>query len=163
MTLLNGLVPGTGASQRVGMKITIRSIGLSLVALVTGGTGVDQYNRWILLLDRQCNGAAPTALTDFLATGDTLGLRNLAARHRFKTVMDKRYYLNASGEPYAAKLFKVYMKLRRPLVVEYNTGNAGTVADIVTNSLYLISIGSIAAGAAAGFLQGYCRIRYLDN
>lgn len=162
MLLLNGLAPGSSASQRIGQKVSIRSIELKLIALVIPGTGVDQEQRWMLLLDRQANGAAPGALTDFLAAGNTKGLRNLANRRRFKIVLDKRYVLNNAGEPGAQRVFNVYMKFRRPLVVEYNAGVAGTIADIVTNSLYLVLIGQAAPGTTAGLLQGYARLRYTD-
>lgn len=162
MLLLNGLQPGSSASQRIGMKVSIRSLEMKLIGFATAGTGVDQEHRWLVLLDRQANGAAPAALTDFLAAGNTKGLRNLANRRRFKIVLDKRYYVNSAGEPGAARVFNVYMKFRRPLIVEYNAGVTGTVADIVSNSLFLVLIGQQAAGATAGTLQGYVRIRYTD-
>jgi len=162
LLLLNGLQPGSSASQRIGMKVAIRSLEMKLIGFANNGTGVDQEHRWLVLLDRQANGAAPTALTDFLAAGNTKGLRNLANRRRFKIIRDKRYYVNASGEPGSAREFNLYMKFRRPLMVEYNAGVAGTVADIVSNSLYLVLIGQYAPGATAGMLQGYARIRYTD-
>lgn len=162
LLLLNGLQPGSSASQRIGMKVAIRSLEMKLIGFANNGTGVDQEHRWLVLLDRQANGAAPAALTDFLAAGNTKGLRNLANRRRFKIIRDKRYYLNASGEPGSAREFNLYMKFRRPLMVEYNAGVAGTVADIVSNALYLVLIGQFSPGATAGMIQGYARIRYTD-
>lgn len=162
MLLLNGLQPGSSASQRIGMKVAIRSLQMKLISFCTAGTGVDQEHRWLVLLDRQANGAAPAALTDFLAAGNTKGLRNLANRRRFKIVLDKRYYINNANEPGSARVFNVYMKFRRPLIVEYNAGIAGTIADIVSNSLYLVLIGQVAPGTGAGMIQGYARIRYTD-
>ena len=162
MTLVNGLQPGTGASQRIGMKVMLRSMELSLVNSVPPVTGTDQNHRFLVLLDRQCNGAAPTALTDFLTPGNYLGMRSLVNRRRFKIILDKRCSLNASGEPGSDRLWKFYIKFRRPIIVEFNAGVAGTIADIVTNSLYIISVGQAAAGVGAGTLLGYCRIRYTD-
>ena len=57
---------------------------------------------------------------------------------------------------------KAYIKFRRPIVTEYNAGVAGTIADIATNSLYLITIGQQNAGLTAGITLGTCRIRYTD-
>lgn len=162
MTLLNGLQPGTGASQRIGMKVAIRSLEFKGQVRVTAATGVDQIQRYIILLDRQANGAAPAALTDFLTGGVYYSLRNLANRRRFKAIHDRMFSLNASGEPDSQRCWKFYIKFRKPIIVEFNAGNAGTVADIVTNSLYLMSLGQAPAGATAGSILGYCRLRYTD-
>jgi len=162
MTLINGLVPGNSASQRVGQKVEIRSIQLRLQSIVTATTGVDQVQRIILLRDGQPNGAPPTALTDFLTPGTIYGQRALTNRKRFRILMDKTRYLNASGEPYSGYFMKAYIKFRRPIVTEYNAGVSGTIADIATNSLYLITIGQQNAGVTAGITLGTCRIRYTD-
>lgn len=162
ITLLNGMQQGNTASTRVGMKISIRSIEWKGYHIVTAGTGADQMHRFMLLIDRQTNATGPTALTDFLSTGNVIGLRNLAARKRFKIALDKFYTLNATGESGSRRAIKFYMKLRRPLVVEYNAADNGTVADIVSNSLHLITIGSEAAGVTAGSIAGNMRIRYTD-
>lgn len=169
LTLLNGIAPGTGAQERIGMKITVRSIQMSLRFTTTPATGVDQYCRVFLVMDRQCNGAVIGAPTDILAAGNVSGLRNLANRKRFKIMWDKLVpmggNLNAAGTPSTLpnmRIVKMYMKLRRPLVIEYNTGIAGTVADISTNSLYLVTLGTEAAGNTDVNMVGYARIRYVD-
>lgn len=161
LTLLNGLVPGNSASQRIGMKVQIKSLQMHLSNYVISGSGIDQIHRMWIVIDRQANGLAPT-LAQIMTQADTMGLRNLENRRRFKIVMDKSFLLNATGEPGSSKLWKVYMKFKRPIVVEYNSGVAGTVADIVSNSLYFIQVGTSAAGVTAGKVIGNIRIRYLD-
>lgn len=144
------------------MKVSIRSIEMRL-SQIADANDVAQTGRWFFLLDRQANGAAPAAMTDYLSTATIHGLRNLAARRRFKILMDK--VANVSDQAVSGTIgryWKVYMKFRRPLVVEYNAGVAGTVADIVTNSLYLCTIGLVAAGATCNSLYGNIRIRYTD-
>ena len=153
LTLLNGLVPGTAATQRIGMKVTLRSIECQVTIGGTAGTGVDQVHRWGLIMDKQANGVGPTALTDFLSTGTVWGLRNLANRKRFKLLLSKRRVINATGESGTKVDFKVYMKFRRPIIVEFNAGTAGTVADIVSGSIHLFTIGTAVAGATAGSLS----------
>lgn len=145
------------------MKIAIRTIEFRGYTYVTTGTGVEQLQRILILCDRQANAAAPTVLSDYLSPASVVGLRNLAARKRFKTILDRTFDLNASGESGSWRKFHYYLKLRRPLVVEYNTANNGTVADIVSNSLYLVTVGSSAAGATAGGTLGTLRIRYTDQ
>lgn len=161
--LLNGLVPGTGASQRVGMKVTIKSVEIRGFTGCVAGTGVDQVHRWELFIDRQANGAALASIGQQLLANNTYAPRSLIARKRFKILRDKVYNINATGEAGSFRTFKAYLKFTRGLVVEYNAGNAGTVADIVSNALYFYAVGSIAAGATAGNIYGYARIRYVDN
>lgn len=159
--LLNGLVPGNGASQRIGQNIAIRSIEFRLLSYVTAGTGIDQVHRYAIVVDRQCNATAMTGAS-YLNSATIYGMRLLENRKRYKTVMDKARYLNATAEPNSAFYYHKYIKFRRPITTEYNTGNAGTVADIVSNSLYLYMIGSSAPGVTAGTVGGYVRIRYTD-
>lgn len=160
--LLNGLIPGSGASQRIGQKVEIRSLECRLNTRATAGTGIDQIHRLIILMDRQCNGAAPVALTDFLNAGNYQGLRQLNNRKRFKVVKDYYLSLNATAEPGSQRAIYKYMKFRRPIVVEYNAGIAGTIADIVSNSMFFVAIGQQPAGVGAGSCVGYFRIRYTD-
>ena len=159
--LLNGLGLGNGASQRVGQNIAIRSIEFRLLSYVNAGTGVDQVHRYALVVDRQANATAMTG-AQYLNAATIYGLRLLENRKRFKTLYDKSRYMNATAEPNSGCYTHKYIKLKRPLITEYNTGNAGTIADIVSNSLYLYGIGSSAPGATAGFCTGYVRIRYTD-
>lgn len=161
LALLNGLVPGTGASQRVGQSIRLMSVELRLLNFVTAATGVDQVHRIALVLDKQTNAAAMTGAA-YLNSATIYGLRLLENRKRFKTFMDRPMYLNATAEPGAGCYSHIYLKMRNPVTVEYNTGNAGTVADIVSNSLYLYAIGSAPPGVTAGSCNGYARIRYID-
>jgi hypothetical protein len=159
--LLNGLAPGTSATTRVGQKIAIRSIQLNFACHVVAGTGVDQVHRYGLLLDNQPNGVVCT-FANFMSPLSLYGFRNLANRKRFKQFYDKTVYLNATGEPTAGAIRRYYVKFRKPLITEYNTGVAGTVADISTGALYFWTFGTEAAGATAGTSIGTARIRYQD-
>lgn len=163
MVLLNGIAPGTGASQRIGMKIAIRSLEMRNNIYTNAAGMVAQSCRLLLLQDRQCNGAAPAALTDFISPGTYLGMRNLANRKRFRIIWDKTYNMGLAGltDPQTVTRH-IYLKFRKPLNVEYNAGVAGTVADISSNSLYLILVGNQAAGAADGDYIGQIRLRYTD-
>lgn len=160
--LVNGLAPGSGASERIGQKVMVRSIQLRLVQYVTAGTGADQFHRVLLFVDRQANGAAPT-LGSQLSANSVLGMRSLVNRKRFKILWDKSCHMNATAEPGSMLFRKAYIKFRRPLVVEFNAGVAGTIADIVSNSLYFYVVGSLAAGPTAGGIEGVARIRYTDQ
>ena len=160
-TLLNALAPGSGASQRIGMKVSIRSVQFRLFPYAMNGTGHDQFARLCIFLDRQSNGANPT-LASHLSANNILAQRSLVERKRFKIIWDKTRVLNASGESGTAVVYTGYIKFRRPILVEFNSGVAGTISDIASNSMYLYTVGSIAAGATAGAVEGTVRIRYTD-
>ena len=157
--LLNGIQPGTGLDQRVGRRVSMVMMKARLQAAVTAGTGVDQFCRYLVVLDHQPNGAA-LAINDVILGGTTSQV-NLSNQVRFEILRDKRVYLNASGEPGSAAVIEFSIALNRD--TQYNSGSAGTVADIATNSLYLIVLGSIAAGATAGAVAGSVRVRYYDE
>ena len=160
VTLLNGIARGDEINERNGREVLMKSIQLNMSPMVTSGTGVDQVGRALVVYDRQTNAAAP-AITDILVANNYLDNRNLDNRKRFKILMDRRWALNATGEPGAIVVDTFYRRLRHP--VTFNSGDAGTVADITTGSLYLITIGTKVAGATAGAIPFRCRIRYQDK
>lgn len=158
--LINGLTQGAGIGQRIGQEILMRSVQLNAVSVATAGTGTDQRARILLVYDRQANGGAP-AMTDVLESASEVAMRNLQNRKRFKILMDKCIHLNATGESDSEITWRFYRKLRHP--VTFNAGNAGTVADIATGSMYLMFYGSNGAGATAGSCLLSARIRFTDK
>lgn len=167
-SLLNGLQPGSSASQRIGMNCEFKSLEFRARVTSTAATGVDQYCRMLIVQDKQSNGVAP-GIGDILINASTTAPRNLANRKRFRILWDKTFAmggnLNAAGTPSTVpnlRNFKAYMKFRPAIRTEYNTGVAGTIADINSNSLYLVTIGTEAAGATDAGLVGYIRLRYTD-
>lgn len=162
VSLLNGLAPGNSASQRIGQKISVTSMEFKIKCEATPGTGIDQLHRFYIVLDRQANGVAITK-GDVLSNGGTyIAPRNLNNRKRFRIILDKSICLSASGEANSQKFFKYYMKFRKPVLVEYNAGVAGTIADIASGSMYLGTLGNVTPGATAGSAAYYVRLRYTD-
>lgn len=157
--LLNGIALGDDINQRNGRQVTLRSITLRLQSAVTSGTGVDQQHRYLLVQDMQTNATALT-IAQVLGSASTVAFPSLENRMRFKILLDEVLPLSASAES-GSHTYRVHY---RPLniVVTFNSGSAGTVADIVTNSLYFICMGTSAAGATAGTVVASARVRYLD-
>lgn len=160
LTLLNGLVPGTDVSQRVGRAVLLRELELRLQFTVTAGTGVDQFVRYMIVVDRQPNGAAPV-ITDIIRSASVTSMSNIDNARRFSFLQDSTFHLNATAEPDSQRAFVLTRPLSIP--VQFNAGTAGTVADIVTNSVYLVVVGSEVAGATAATVGGQSRIRFFDN
>lgn len=129
-------------------------------ALTCGATVVSNgtLTRTILFYDKQANAVAP-AITDFLLTDSFAANHNLNNRERFITLMDKVVGAVSFSNN---QTFKKYKNLN--LDTCYNAGNAGTIGDIQTGSLYLLTY--MAAGAvttAEAVTLARVRIRFEDN
>ena len=158
--LLNGIARGEDYNQREGRQIFMKHMELRIQNAVTGGTGVDQHHRYLLVLDSQPNGGALT-ITNVLESVSTLAYPNLDYRQRFRILLDKTVVLNATAEPFSHTFEKHFLRLNIP--VTFNNGNTGTIADIATNSLYFIALGTQAAGVTAGSCTVTSRIRFTDK
>ncbi len=160
IALLNGIQRGLDYHERLGRVIHMKSVTLKLFNYATAGTGVDQFQRVLVVLDKQSNGTA-LAIADVLTSAAVTSFDNLNYRERFVILHDSTIHCNATGEAGSQRFRKLTIGLGREVV--FNSGNAGSVADIATNSLYLISIGSIAPGATAGSLQYATRVLFTDE
>lgn len=181
LDLINGLTAGTGFQNRIGRQVSLKSVYMRYklalnVPDITAGSLVDrtsppQLCRMILFVDSQPNGAAP-ATTDLLVAATTTSQLNLNNRDRFTILVDKVYNFGAQMADAASGLqlttppwiqhFEVYKKIG--IKTTFNAGNAGTVADINTNSLYQLFIcdnGAVAANAVV--YTGTTRLRFTDD
>lgn len=163
MTLLNGLQQGTGASQRVGQTVTLRSLEIRGYCAADTQAVNGQIVRWLVVLDRQANGAVPAAATDILSTNNVVGMRALTNRKRFKIILDQTYQLGPFLGDDSQSHFHHYLKFRRPVKEEFNVGNAGNVADIATNSMYLLVLGTEAPGNTDALYAMDVRLRFTDE
>lgn len=153
---LNGISQGDGEQNRDGRAYTILSIhirGYVLFGAQIAATTADHV-RLLLILDTQTNGAQFNA-EDVLdnASGDndlqTVAFRNLEYTQRFRVLQDftirKPVQAQSAGgnntinSTAATKPFVCNYKFKKGLKV-LSTGTAGTVANIVDNSLHMIAI-----------------------
>lgn len=165
--LINGLTQGTTANTRVGSRIELKSIAFRANYLSgISATGVTPF-RIKIVYDKQSDGAAPSA-TDIMAGDSIDGHNNLANAGRFITLFDQTWQPNtgygggASGAGATqAQCLEGFVKCSLP--VKYNSGNAGTVADIVAGAVYVLSwINGVAIGGAGLDATGHFRIRWTD-
>ena len=168
-TLLNGIASGVGASQRVGQKVAVRSLEIRAQAWVTATTGVTNMCRAIIVQDRQANAEVIGSITDVLQANNSMSPRSLPNRKRFKILWDKFFLvggvLNGAGTGSnipEQKLFKSYIKFKRPIFTDFNAGEDALIGSITSNAIYLVLLGNIAAGATDANLTYYIRVRYTD-
>jgi len=173
ITLLNGLKPGSDATQRIGRKILMKSVLIRIVYQwnfnnfpYTGflNQGTDQC-RTLLVYDKQTNGVVPTIdlLLQPNVSGSVSGTSyavsaplNLDNRDRFTVLYDKTFSVNpvyivptTGGLPIASqnwvKQIKIYKKLNHEVI--YNSGVGGLVGDVNTGGLFLFTIGTLASAS----------------
>lgn len=162
--LLNGCVTGADVGNRLGRKITMKSLQWR-IAVQCAPTTTSGQIRTIIFLDNQANATTPTAAEFFEDSAAALLLTsplNLNNRERFKIIADKISNLGQEVATQAWAPTQVYLKGYKKLNVDtiYNAANGGTVADITTNALHVWTMGSL--GVANPTVSSYFRVRFTD-
>lgn len=180
--LLNGMQTGTTASTRVGRKIKITSIQVRAnckVGIPAAGGTVDSYMgrvAFAIVYDKQSNGVAPAWLDVFdnsstTTTSNPFAMRNMSNAERFVVLYYKYGDLavnqatTTNGAGQATEVTQLDLDCYRKVNLEtqFNAGNAGTIADIATGSLYTMYLGVDTETAGTLFsCTGFARIRYTD-
>ncbi len=161
---LNLIAQGVTESQRLGRKCTIQAISwryvIGLPTTVTAAETSDTL-RMIMYQDRQCNGAAATAV-QILETADYQSFNNLAEKGRFNILMDRSVTLSSQGGGGAAGTSfaeasehgSFYKKCNIPL--EFNAAT-GAITEIRSNNVGVLLI------SKSGFMSclGKIRVRFV--
>ncbi len=159
LTLLNIPLKGTTESARVGNRITIKRLTLRGFCAATPSTGVDQIHRLLLVKDNATEGSTP-ALLDVLSAATVYSFPNSDNVWRFQILWDRTFDLNASAEAGTIRSFSVSLPLN--YLEFFNSGSAGTVADIQAGALWFIVVGTSTAGATAGSVSFNTLVEYED-
>jgi hypothetical protein len=150
---LNGLFVGSALNQRVGRKITAKALDISLLFNVTGPNERGTHIRTVIVYDRQNNGENTPSFTSLYTgvysatmsnpTDAVMAPRNLSNIARFSVLMDKRIELvgNMSGSSTFSASWPQEALVKHIGMVretQYNEGNTGTSADIMSGALWLL-------------------------
>jgi len=157
--LLNGCAPGSSAETRNGRKITMKSIYVRYTfsrsaATMSGGSPA----RILIVYDKQANATAP-AITDILLADDFHSMNNLSNRDRFITLFDQ---VTAPISDAAEHCVGDTLYKGMNLDVMFNGGNAGTIGDITSGSVYAFACATNRIGIANSQVVFRSRIRYTD-
>ena len=154
-TLLNGIQTGDTATTRTG--ISIKCSNISLRYFVYGNASANWISGRILIVqDKQPNGAI-FVIGDLLNATTATSPYNVTNQMRFAVLFDDNYVLSFGGNSAIINNLTVACSSH----TEYNTGNAGTVADINTNSIYLVHFSDQATNNPA--VTWYARYWFIDN
>lgn len=156
--LLNGSTKGDDVNQRNGQRIRLRSMFINITTNINSLSTTDVLIRYIIFIDKQPNAAAPV-LADVLedTTYVIQSPMEIDNSKRFIVLANQKCAMSING---VRKMHKsIYKKLN--YIVQYNSSNAGTIADITTNSLYLLILSDDNTNSPS--FDFYCRLRYVDN
>lgn len=158
--LLNGCARGDDIADRTGRRIQMKGLVYQFNAWQKT-SGVIANVRYIIVYDRQPNGAAPN-WTDVMATASTQTLTNFTNRGRFKILKNELLTFPAvGGQDRAVNQYrKGYIKLNLPC--EFGSGSTGAIGDFTRGSLYMFYIGENATGSSAQELRFQSRVYFKD-
>lgn len=158
--LLNGLVPDSTATGRIGRQIRMKSLLFRAELRLASTSTQGGYGRYLVVYDRQSNTTAP-AVTDILLSDTMTSPMNLSNRKRF-LILAEGYFTGVSANGnYTSDGVEVYKKL--DLNVDFNAGVAGTIGDIQTGAVYCLFAQNGTIGTTAPSIIFRSRIRYTDN
>jgi len=183
-TLLNGLIPGTGVTQRIGRKIRMTSLSIQLGVQPNNGSTSTvslpaDYVRILLVYDRQSNSTPPmfsdviqgstSAATPAVSNAPWDG-KNVNNRDRFAVLIDKHIEIpdttgsgiNAVGPYMTAKEMQLNRWINlKGLETIYNGDTAG-YASIATGALWLFCQDNYASGSSTYATQFTARLTFKD-
>lgn len=156
LVLLNALALGTPSTSRLGQSIKMTALYANIFWSINASASTT-YTRMIIFKDMQPNAAAPAASDLLVTTGSVLSPLVIGNARRFKVLMDIRKNLSINGTEIVK--FKRFMKLF--FHTRYNNQNNGTIADITTNSLYMLHMSDQATNTPS--FSYSIRCRFIDN
>lgn len=168
---------GDDITDRDGRKVQVLAIkirGFVECAEQTNQTVADQSAlcRIVLVQDKQTNAAQLNGEDVLGGTTNTRAInsfQNPGFFGRFKVLKDIQVLLESPTMSFDGtnieqsgirRHFKITHKFAKPMVVHFNSGNAGTVADIVDNSFHIIA--GFDAGNLAPSLSYTVRTTFVD-
>lgn len=153
--LLNGLTLGDTAVTREGQSIKCTSIYVRFY-MTMSALSTATLIRIIIVMDKQPNAATMTSAQLLQNNGNVLSPLLIDYGSRFKIFLDKMFRLDTNKLNLTFKYFK---KLR--FHTKYNTGNAGTSADITKNAFYIMMVSDQSSNLPT--IDYWCRLRFIDN
>lgn len=187
---VNLVQQGPGTSQRIGHKISMKSLRLRMSILPTGNVNASPTNgRVLLVYDHNPDGAyiatnqilANITQANVVQNGIFTDNLNPNFFDRMSVLMDEFITLppfetgaitstNTTGVTQESAFhIDRFISLKNLEVVFGNTtngmatANPMTIAYVQTGALYIVGYGDTAAGAAPWVLTGSARLRFRDN
>jgi len=171
-------IQGDDIFNRTGRRVDVLSIrikGTFIVPQQTNATTADgpPIIRYLLVQDNQTNGAQMTpasCIASGLAASQAWNMsQSTASFGRFKVLKDKYITLQNPAISWdgtdieqngLARQFKINYKFNKPVRINYNASNGGTVADVVNTSFhFLCGASNIQLAPTLSYM---CRTVFMD-
>jgi len=162
ITLIATIAQGTTVNQRVGKKAFLKS--LLLRGFVTAGTtGTTADATTLIIYDKRPTGALP-AITDILTSANSIAFMNDNNTSRFRVLRRYDWCLigNSTTPATGAEQHNLDEFIKINLPITFEAAGTGAIGDIDSGALYLVTVGSVAAGTAAPTLGVACRTRFTE-
>lgn len=162
VTLLNAVAQGAAVTQRIGKKILMTSIQMR-GKITNNSAAITNDIAYMIVYDKRPRGSLP-AITDILNSVSPNAFNNDNNAGRFKIL--KRVNEVLAGTPATTlgdgtiRGADWYLKMNLP--VTYQAAGTGAIGDIEEGALYLVTVGSSAAGTTAAQLTCGTRVRFTD-
>jgi len=161
---INPIISGSGASNRIGRKVILKSLLIRYCLELGTPTGNDRGGgcRLLVVYDKQANATAAAigdVIEDVVIAGSTVGMNNLANRDRFVTLVDELIEAIGQGGSQRSIQGKIYRKFSLEQI--FNSGNAGTFADTTTGTVWLFA-GATSSNTNPNILHLATRMRFTD-
>lgn len=180
--LLNGIIPGDDVFNRTGRHVQLNRLQLRgrINFFQDGTTPLVDYLRMLVIYDRQANGAISTwaaviqsVQNEGTSTSTSVGFPNESNRSRFLILSDKSWKTPsytigaATGAEHAGQRDQMFNTQEfmidrnlKGLETAYNSGTAGTIADISSGAVYVFVQGLNVSTAAQWRLQFTSRLYF---
>lgn len=168
VTPLNLLAVGDDNTSRDGRQATIKSVQIHLRLSKFATTTVEKV-RVMLVWDNAVNGSLPavqgTILDNSVITTPSDEFPKVDNQNRFTILMDKIVSLGpfstTATQAVATDLNLAIDEYKQMNAVTQYSNTTAAIAAIQNGGLYLVTCGSLAAGACSA-VQGGARIRFVD-
>lgn len=147
VTLLNGIAAGTLITQRDGARCFMTTLQIR-GTIYTGSATTVSTGTWMIVYDRAPVGVLP-AVTDILDTVSIASFQKTQNRDRFLILYRREISLegpNSAPTSDSQRTLDISISIRRPCT--FSTAvNSGSIADVRSGALYLVTLGSAPTGA----------------
>lgn len=158
---LAAITQGAGAGQRIGRKVTLKSILIRYNA-------VNVATRFVVVYDRSPDGIVPLPTTIF-QVNSVNSVQNLEQSDRFWIMKDvyvaRDNFSNVTtgAAVISQVLGSCFISLGAGLQQGWNNTAGGTIADCTSGAVYLYAVQASNVIAAAPIMNYTYRVRYTDS
>jgi len=168
--LMNACIQGLDSiGQRIGREIIMKKIIVRLTAGVqaadlVAGTGYINDSdtiRCVIVFDKQTNGAAASWSSLMNTSGNAgapFGNRNVSTLDRYQVLADKTFQVCSAGPNSIDHTFTIPCNLE----TRFTSTNNGDVTDIISGSLYVITVDGNSTANLPGQFSTYTRVEFID-